>query len=54
MNNIDINFIEFKETKMKQPEYTWQSLDEVTRKWAIMSQYEKDLKDYAERAARVE
>ena len=39
---------------MNQSEYTWQALDEVTRKWAIMSQFEKDLKDYAERAARVE
>lgn len=47
MNNINSG-----ETKMKQ-EYNWQPLDEVTRKWAIMSQYEKDLKDYAERAARV-
>lgn len=53
MSNIDINFIEFNEESLEM-NYSWKDLDEVCRKWAIMSQFEKDLSDYAERAARVE
>lgn len=59
MNNskdstIDINYIQLQESKMNKPEYDWQLLDEVTRKWAVQSQFEKDLKDYAGLASRVE
>lgn len=56
MSDVDINYVQFDyfNKEINSMNDTWKQLDEVCRKWAIMSQYEKDLKEYAERAARVE
>ena len=48
---LSVNNLNDKQSK--KPEYEWQSLDQVCRKWAIMSQFEKDLSQYAERSAGI-
>ena len=36
-------------TEQKSMNLEWQALWEVTKQWAVMSQWEKDLEDYQER-----
>lgn len=38
---------------MNDTNYDWKSLDTVCRQWAVLSQHQKDLKNYAERAERI-
>lgn len=52
-NNIEINYVLFEETKMNDAKYDWKSLDTVCRQWAVLSQHQKDLKNYAELAERI-
>jgi len=46
---MTLNNETFDENKLTWDQESFKFIDQVTRKWAVMSQFENDLKEYHER-----